>query len=567
MSPDPTNVKQPIETSFTSRDLVSLLIIASVGAILVLPLFLRGFPDGDDVRHHYRWAYYFWEELKEGAVYPRWLAGANRGYGSPAMFYYPPFTFYVVAAFNVVARNLLLSIKLSCALAMMASGVSMYKFSRPMLSRGACVIAALLYMTAPYHIFELWRVNALSEFWSLVWIPLILDAVRRIAQGQGWRASAYLGLSYGLLLLTNVPISVIVTLILPIFVLILTRDKRKLIQVGAGIALGLGISAIFLVSVLFETKYVHIDRILEDRYSQAFAFEDLSAFSWTNLLSAANYRKFGAYRREANLTSIGVTLLFILASIVLMIERRVVQQDRARATLIRATWIVAFVSLLMTTRISEPLWSAVRSLQYLQSPFRWLVPATFATALLTAIALQIGRSASRRIVFGGLLGTAILINIGFSAHIATQRPVPLEKLEAERLDKDVPEYAPLWWDEQFHEELEQSPAVVDDVDADLQAIDDSGVKQSYEVNARTQLTIRFRSVFFPGWAARIDGNRVGVQRSKEGNIQLIVPAGEHVVTLRFEETWRHVKAGIVSAVSVLVLGVIFWRARRVTSKT
>src|SRR3989442_15997366 len=161
MSPDTTNVKQPIETSFTRRDLVSLLIIASLGAILVLPLFLRGFPDGDDVRHHYRWAYYFWEELKEGAIYPRWLAGANRGYGSPAMFYYPPFTFYVVAAFNVVARNLLLSIKLSCALAMMASGVSMYKFSRPMLSGGACVIAAMLYMTAPYHIFELWRGKAL----------------------------------------------------------------------------------------------------------------------------------------------------------------------------------------------------------------------------------------------------------------------------------------------------------------------------------------------------------------------------------------------------------------------
>src|SRR5262249_39080711 len=166
MSPDPANGKQLVEASFTRRDLVSLVIIASAGAILVLPLFVRGFPDGDAIRHHYRWAYYSWQELSEGAIYPRWLAGANQGYGGPAMFYYPPLTFYVTAGFNVLARNLLLSIKLSCALAMVASGLSMYKFSRPMLSRAACVIAALLYMSAPYHIFELWRVNALSEFWS-----------------------------------------------------------------------------------------------------------------------------------------------------------------------------------------------------------------------------------------------------------------------------------------------------------------------------------------------------------------------------------------------------------------
>ena len=106
-------VVRPRCRAFTRVDLISLLIIASAAMVLLLPIFLRGFPDGADTAYHYRWSYYFCEALREGAIYPRWLAGANRGYGSPTMFYYPPLPFYVIAAFNVVARNLLLAMKLS----------------------------------------------------------------------------------------------------------------------------------------------------------------------------------------------------------------------------------------------------------------------------------------------------------------------------------------------------------------------------------------------------------------------------------------------------------------------
>src|SRR5262245_22936430 len=145
---------------FLQNDLLPLLIIATIGEVVVLPIFVRGFPAGADIRHHYKWAHYFCEGLREGVLYPRWLAGANRGYGSPVMFYYPPLAFYVTAAFNAVTGNLLLAIKLSCSLSMIASGASMYVFSKGVLSRTGAVVAALLYMSAPYHVFELYRVNA-----------------------------------------------------------------------------------------------------------------------------------------------------------------------------------------------------------------------------------------------------------------------------------------------------------------------------------------------------------------------------------------------------------------------
>lgn len=563
MKPDKPERKQHTHSLFTRRDLTSVLIIATAAIILVLPIFVRGFPRGTDIRHHYKWAYYFFEELCEGVFYPRWLAGANRGYGSPVMFYYPPLTFYVVAAFNVVARNLLLSIKLSCGLSMMLSGVSMYIFSRPILSRTAGVAAGVLYMAAPYHFFDLWTVNSLAEYWSFVWIPLVFDAIRRIAAGEAWRGSAYLALSYGLLLLTHVPTALIVTAILPVCVLALTWNKRKLIQVAAGVALGIGISSAFLVSLLFETKHVHIDRILEFKYTDTFLFEDFKAVSLANLLSNANYRHNLGYVEEANLIAIGFALLLLTVSVILFAHWQFVRQNVSRLAMVKAMSLVAIISLLMTTRVTGLFWGGAKSLQYLQSPVRWLVPATVATFLLTGIALQITADLRRRnILYAIPIGIAIVLNIAISAHVATQRSADLELLEAWRLNKDVPEYAPLWWDEVFHEEFEHSSVVVEKGDAEVRAIDDAGSKQSYEVRASTETTLKFRSVFFPGWVTRIDGKREDIRRSAEGNIQLIVAPGEHLVTLRFEETWRHIKADIISVASILILAAMFYYTRR-----
>lgn len=566
-SSEPSELEQHHDNqSLTRRDVIALLVIVSTAVILVLPIFLKGFPSGADIRHHYKWAYFFCDGLREGSLYPRWLAGINRGYGSPVMFYYPPFEFYVVAAFNAIAGNLLLAIKLSCSLAMIASGVSMYVFSRTMLSRSFSVAAAVLYMAAPYHIFQLYRVNALAEYWALVWIPLVLDAITRIARGGGWRASAYLALCYALLLLTHIPSSLIVTATVMVYLLAITRDRRKLGQALAGGALGIGISAFFLVSVLFETKYVRIDRILENTYVKAFLFEDFSAWSWNNLLSTADYPNVAGYVREANLVSSSLVLLLIVVSVVLLIERRPAREDGSHASIVRAIWLVAIVSLLMTTRLTIPLWNTFRNLQYLQSPVRWLVPATLATALLTAIAIRAAAGARRRVVLAVSLGLAIAASLVVGAHVSTQRPVDPEGLENKLLRQDVPEYRPLWWDGLFREEFERTSIVVAEGDVDVRVIDDAGLKQVYEISARTDATLKLRSVWFPGWVTRVDGVRVEMGRSNEGNIQLGVPPGDHRVTLEFEESSRHIKANVVSAASLLMLAAIFYSTRRARKK-
>ena len=546
--------------AFSRQDLVLIVIIVAIATLLMLPIFVAGFPSGADIRHHYRWSFYFYEALREGSIYPRWLAGVNRGYGSPVMFYYAPLQFYVVAAFRMVVRDALLAISLTCWLGLALSGSTMYIFVRSLLTRRAALLASVVYMTSPFVFFDLYRVNALSELWTFVWIPLVLDAVRRIARGEGWRAAAYLALAYGLLLFTHVPIPFIVTLMLPIYALVLTRDKRRLVQMMAGLALGVGLSAVFLVSVLFETKYVRIEEALEQRYTDAFLFEDPGAI--TRILSRADYPTTAGYAKEANLVVIAVALLFILASVIVWIERKSI--ERSALNLSIALWVIAAVSLLMTTRLSKPLWDNIHRLQYLQSPVRWLVIVTCATSLLTAVAASALTTARkwRRIVYLSSLLAVIAFNLAVSAHVSTQERASRDGLETKMAHQDVPEYVPLWWDGIFHKEFDDSSVLVAGGEAEISPIDDQGSMQHYQVHAKTDARLKFRSVYFPGWVARIDDKTVDLGRSDEGLIQVIVPAGEHYLTLTFEPTWRHIKAGFVSAASALILLAMLYSTRR-----
>ena len=556
MAPLPFEPATTGRRPFMRRDLVMIVIIVVIATLLMLPIFLTGFPSGADIRHHYRWSFYFYEALQEGSIYPRWLGGVNRGYGSPVMFYYAPLQFYVVSAFRFLVRDPLLAIAFSCWLGLALSGSTMYIFVSSLLSRRSALVASVVYMTSPFMFFDLYRVNALSELWTFVWIPLVLDAIRRIAQGEGWRAGAYLGVGYGLLLLTHVPIPFIITLMLPVYALVLTRDRRRLIQMLGGIVLGLGVSAVFLVSVLFETKHVRIDQALEQRYTQAFLFEDLDAI--TGIFGLADYPSIAGYTREANLVVLPIALLFVVAASIVWIERKFVDRLVLNASI--ALCVVASISLFMTTRLSKPLWDNIHRLQYLQSPVRWLVVVSCATSVLAAVAVTALTSTqkARRIMYLASLLIVFAFNLAVSAHVSTQERASREGLENKRAHQDVPEYLPLWWDGNFHKEFDDSSVLVARGAAEVSTLDDQGSKRSYQVSAPNEATLTFRSVYFPGWVARIDDKKVEIGRSDQGLIQVTVPAGEHNVALTFEQTWRHIKAGIISAASVLILVAILY---------
>ena len=549
-------------TLIFNRRSIGALIILLAAIVVVLPIFIQGFPKGSDIGFHFRWNYYFAEELRQGNLYPRWLSGGNRGYGSPVTLYYPPLQFYVTAAIDFLVHDTLRAITLACLLATALCGLTMYLFSRTILSRTLSLAASVLYMWAPYHLVDLYRGNSLSQYWSAVWIPLVLWTVQRIVVRSEWRAVAYLALSYGLLCLTHVQLAFATTLIIPIYVVALSRNTRNMIRVGTGLMIGLGISAVFMCSVLFERQYVTLDEGLKHKYHECFLFEHLGQLRSINLLSRADYEGLEGFLVEIDLATVGLTLLWALSSVILWNARK--DSGPKRGALLVAIWSVAASSLFMTTRASTPIWRLIPQLEYMQCPDRWLVVSVCGTCLLVAAAAYaVIRSHNHRILKGALLTVAVTLNLVIGAHITTQRTANPERLwNRVSQSKEPLMHTPIWWDREWQDEFEQSSVVVRSGDLAITAVNDTGLRQTFNLTSGTESVVKFRTLYFPGWIARLDGNLVPIAPCEEGHIQLSIPPGEHTLTLSFEDTGPRTAGKIISALSLIASFAVVYLTRR-----
>lgn len=237
----------------------------------------------------------FVRAIGEGAVYPRWFSGAYEGRGSPVMFYYPPAPFYAVAASYVLVGEPLLAMALGCWLALALSGLTMYLFSRSLLSRSESLIAAGFYITAHYHLFGFYQRSAQHEFWAFAWVPLLLHGIYRVSAEDDWRGAPYVAIGYCLLLMTHLPTSLIVSLVIPVYALLLTRRAWRLVRMAAALALGAGMASVFLLPFLLEKGYLKPigTKSAIQRYDAGFLLENLGfSFSQIPLPSSGNFYLF-----------------------------------------------------------------------------------------------------------------------------------------------------------------------------------------------------------------------------------------------------------------------------------
>lgn len=555
----PLNWEQRLSIIMAKRKWIAFAICCMVAAFATLPLFISGFPRGNDAIKHYRWSTEFATALKDGSLYPRWFPEANRGEGSPLPTYYPPVPFYISAAFNVFIGNMLTSISLSCWLALAISGLAMYSLSRLSLSRPLSLIAATFYMLLPYRILDLYLGSAISEFWSFAWVPLIFYFIYRVSERDGWFAIGGLALSYALLLQTHVPSAFLTSLTLPIFAVSLTRDYKRLFRVATGLMLGAGLSAIFVVPVLFERKYIHIGRVLLRRdYRNYFLFEKLGAAFKTILVPSEDID----YSLQTDLAAFGLLFLLIIAAALIWKKWRAGGKKRLNKLWFASLVITAF-TLLMTARLTTLLYKKVPGLVFLLFPFRWLLVCSVGAAFLTAAAVSlVTNDAGRRKLYTVALAVVVIFNLTVSALAVARMPQDEENLERRRTRREAPEYHPIWWKGSQNKDLKKNPAVVDEGDAVVQVIDAKGVKQSYAVTANSQSQLRLRPLYFPGWVARVDDKPVPIWPSEDGNIALTIDPGEHRLTLSFEDTWPRRAGKLISAASVLCFLALMFIMRR-----
>src|SRR4030095_2107312 len=374
------------------------LLIAATAVAACLPLYLYGLPLLLDLNHHYRTVLGFYESIGSGNYYPSWHPSTNGGYRDLSVRFYPPALYFLLSAFRLITRDWFLASLLTVTSLAITGALGMYLWARSFTSHYYALAASLLFVLAPFHANELYQSVMYGQYAAASVLPLVFAFVERIIRGGRSSNVALLGLSYGLLVLCNVPLAVLGSISIAIYALIRLAQSFKLrvvYRLAAGAALGVALSCFYWLPVVRELKWKSPSGIDQG--------------AWFD------YRNNFLFQPSPSVMSDFLLPLLALATITMAAPSIILLFKKDRRAVAPA--VIAVLGFLMSTALSKPIWDSLPILQEPRIPSRWMTITAACISLLTALGLAEMYSMWRlrlralSIVFTGLVLFALTFTI------------------------------------------------------------------------------------------------------------------------------------------------------------
>ena len=203
-------MKEKVKKILEKRNIIDIIIIFIIVSIVCIPL-LNNKLDVycDDGIQHISRAYGTYESIKNGNF--KIIESLSNGFGYSWNLFYGPLTTYGIIIINLIVNNFIISYKIFVYILLILSGLFMYKLMNQMTAnRNIALLAAGIYILAPYHLTDLYVRNALGEFASFVFIPLVFLGLYNLFNNEDKNYYLTIG-AVGLILTHN--ISTLVTAI------------------------------------------------------------------------------------------------------------------------------------------------------------------------------------------------------------------------------------------------------------------------------------------------------------------------------------------------------------------
>ena len=532
-----------------------LLSIAAAAFAVEIPFFFRGTPSGHDLEFHL----YSWLEIlsqwKRGVIYPRWAALAHCGYGEPRFIFYPPASWTLGAMLSAMLPWTIVA-DVYVWLALLAAGVSMFLLARQWFDRRDATFAAVLYAVNPYHLVIVYWRSAFAELLAASLLPLLLLLVLRAGEKRRGN-TLLLGVLLACAWLVNAPAALMIHYSMALLLLVIAwrqRSARVLLEGCGAVLLGAALASFYLLPAIYEQRWVNIAQAVSA------GSRPLDNFLFVHTTDL-DHDKFN---RVISWVAIAELLLTTIGAWAAWKWRRV-----GRGLWISMViWATACVLLMLP--VSNPLWSVLPKLAFMQFPWRWLLCLGVPFTLF--ITMGVRRWAVRAAFY-----VALLCVIGFVWHY----------------------YQPPWWDttadlREMQDNMasgvgyegtdEYMPAGADASGDDSSGVDSSradssGVEKNIrsvtvEGSARAAIhvqewgaesrmftaemsaadSLRLHLFYYPAWRVEVNGRQVRA-RTREGTGQMLVPvqAGANRVRMTFIRTWDRVVGAWISAISLVIV--------------
>jgi len=538
------------------RHIVARIGIVAFAAAFSLPMLTSGFsPFCWDAILHTNWSYHFGQQLWNGELYPRWLAGMNEGLGSPVFFYYPPMPYWISSLLRPMVSDDPCGwrrLGISCWLALACSGIGAFAWIKQTFSRHIAFVAAVLFMLMPYHLrTDLYIRGAFAEFWAFAWMPFVLSNVQLVAAGTRWGVS-FLGCSYAALIMTHLPTTLIFSPLAAAYVVLLWsqhKSLRRLVDSFVGFAVGVMLASVYLIPAMTMQTHTAMHELRPQQFVEWF-------------FTTSDFVRYNTEEFQSQvLISLVLTLIPAVIGVFIALWQR---RSHPRG----APWFWLGVMTVVTTmmfQVSEPVWRWLPILQNIQFP--WRFGTVLSLAALPVIAAGVAStmemtSAVMRILLAAVMHAAILPWLYFAVVAAWPRhflPQQAASL-AEPDTADAPEYRPTSVLTDRSTVIRRFGITPGSAIAELSnggsviLASHAFRKATFLVDSPTEARLTVRKFFYIGWTATVDGNWTEVEPAIPfGLITVVVPSGHHVVVMRLEKLVAERCGEVISVIGLIII--------------
>ena len=487
--------------------------------------------------------------------------GNDLGYGT--RFFYPPIPHLTAAYITKILGvfhidNVAVGMRITQGLTFFASGVTFYLLGEKIFkSKKIAMLLSLFYMSAPYHLAEIFVRDAFSEMFIPVAIPLIvLGLLYLIEKRYRLFFICFVG-GYTLAIYSHLAMTIYFTLmILVTFFIVYFKQiftKKNILYLVLASGLILLLTASFWMPML-EIKLKGNYAIFIPYYMTGKGGLKYSTISIKELFTFFREIDFHFIRYNLQLF---VTVLFFI-SLFVIVKKKLWKEK---------VWIflVAFTAL-STIMVTDafPWYYTPDILLTLQFPWRLVIYIAFGAILISGIFLkQIENKKYFKIFSCSLLILTVLATCIYIDHLEGNQ-IDITNINNERCMGNEREYLP----EKVINNLEyfenrNKDIVIKSGTGEITKILDNVPDLIFEVNTSESMTIELPRFYYMGYQLEINGQKVELTESDNGFLQATIQESG-TYTLTYEKTMVMKIANIISVVTAIVcIILLIWKKRKV----